>query len=222
MRLIDADALKERAIRVSTVKEHCYFKAVGTREIDKAPTVDAVEVVHGRWEGGAFNTRGDYVECCSVCKSWSMEYGNNYCPNCGAKMDGDGNGYPNHQKQYYFATVSSKDFNFVKTCSERFILTNFDELAFVVWLLDDGNVYKKTIKIATGSKGEAFSQKMVDGINERYGTSGVLYRHPDYPIKNYIRFGRADYQTIRDIVLKYVPCDLDIVISKFGGSESED
>lgn len=44
-RLIDANALKERAIRVSTVKEHCYFKAVGTREIDKAPTVDAVEVV---------------------------------------------------------------------------------------------------------------------------------------------------------------------------------
>lgn len=44
-RLIDADALKERAIRVSTVKEHCYMKAVGTHEIDKAPTVDAVPVV---------------------------------------------------------------------------------------------------------------------------------------------------------------------------------
>lgn len=45
MRLIDADALKERAIRVSTVKEHCYMKAVGTHEIDKAPAIDAVEVV---------------------------------------------------------------------------------------------------------------------------------------------------------------------------------
>ena len=45
MRLIDADALKERAIRVSTVKEHCYMKAVGTHEIDKAPTIDAVPVV---------------------------------------------------------------------------------------------------------------------------------------------------------------------------------
>ena len=44
-RLIDADALKERAIRVSTVKEHCYMKAVGTHEIDKAPTIDAVPVV---------------------------------------------------------------------------------------------------------------------------------------------------------------------------------
>ena len=49
-RLIDANALKDRAIRVVTVKElgnknHCYIKAVGTHEIDKAPTVDAVEVV---------------------------------------------------------------------------------------------------------------------------------------------------------------------------------
>ncbi len=42
MRAIDADKLKERAIRVSTVKEHCYMKAVGTREIDKAPTLDVV------------------------------------------------------------------------------------------------------------------------------------------------------------------------------------
>lgn len=42
MRAIDADKLKERAIRVSTVKEHCYMKAVGTQEIDKAPTLDVV------------------------------------------------------------------------------------------------------------------------------------------------------------------------------------
>lgn len=92
MRLIDADALKERAIRVSTVKEHCYFKAVGTREIDRAPTIDAVPVVHGRW--------GEYEVFpltpslngypCSVCGQHvsAIMYNFNYCPNCGAKMDG--------------------------------------------------------------------------------------------------------------------------------------
>ena len=94
MRLIDADALNERAIRVSTVKyPHTYLKAVGTREIDKAPTVDAVEVVHGRW---GWNTEDVYK--CSNCgeKSHVKEVMGqpdwNYCPNCGAKMDGDGNG----------------------------------------------------------------------------------------------------------------------------------
>ena len=41
MRPIDADALKKRAIRASTVKlPHTFFKAVGTREIDKAPTIE--------------------------------------------------------------------------------------------------------------------------------------------------------------------------------------
>ena len=59
------------------------------------PTVDAVEVVHGRWvEGGLFSD----IAKCSVCgsKHFTMDFVRsnkfNYCPNCGAKMDGDGNG----------------------------------------------------------------------------------------------------------------------------------
>ena len=88
-RLIDANALKERAIRVSTVKEHCYMKAVGTHEIDKAPTVDAVEVVHGRWEWKPIGEK-TWQLFCSACGSGdgtSEDY--NYCPNCGAKMYGE-------------------------------------------------------------------------------------------------------------------------------------
>lgn len=38
MILIDADALKTKAIKMSTVSSpHVYMKAVGTREIDNAP-----------------------------------------------------------------------------------------------------------------------------------------------------------------------------------------
>lgn len=97
MRLIDADALKERAIRVSTVKEHCYMKAVGTREIDRAPTVDAAIVVHGRWERG--KDRKPYCSACggralmACTEDPEIGYGLYYykeskiCPNCGAKMD---------------------------------------------------------------------------------------------------------------------------------------
>ena len=53
-----------------------------------APTVDAVEVVHGRWIGSAYDF------CCSACGVYQNIYTGltNYCPNCGAKMDGDGNG----------------------------------------------------------------------------------------------------------------------------------
>ena len=47
-RLIDADALKTKAIRCETFKLYdapVFLKAVGTKEIDKAPTIDAVPVV---------------------------------------------------------------------------------------------------------------------------------------------------------------------------------
>ena len=49
---------------------------------------DAVEVVHGRWVdilSWKFGWK------CSEC-GWMVESRGNYCPNCGAKMDGDGNG----------------------------------------------------------------------------------------------------------------------------------
>ena len=58
--------------------------------LDNCPTVDAVEVVHGRWIWSEEN------ECwvCSNCELSALNNyrGNstdsNYCPHCGAKMDG--------------------------------------------------------------------------------------------------------------------------------------
>ena len=47
-RLIDADALKTKAIKCETFNLYdapVFLKAVGTKEIDKAPTIDAVPVV---------------------------------------------------------------------------------------------------------------------------------------------------------------------------------
>ena len=75
--------------------ERDYVKAVrvAAKILRCFPTVDAVEVVHGRWMiyKGHFH---DFAEC-SICgeaygKDTAMAM--NYCPNCGAKMDGDGNG----------------------------------------------------------------------------------------------------------------------------------
>ena len=51
MRLIDADVLKTKAISCETSELYdspVFFKAVGTKEIDEAPTIDAVEVVRCR------------------------------------------------------------------------------------------------------------------------------------------------------------------------------
>lgn len=55
------------------------------------PTVDAVPVVHGHWIQSW--TGDEEIVFCSVCKDESNEQldvgiVHNYCPNCGAKMDG--------------------------------------------------------------------------------------------------------------------------------------
>jgi hypothetical protein len=52
--------------------------------IDSTPTVDAVEVVHGRW------MVNNQEAICSACKFTTFEWAEwtfNYCPNCGARMD---------------------------------------------------------------------------------------------------------------------------------------
>ena len=94
-RLIDANALKEGLksltgmftdeIGFAVCLESVLWKA------DAQPTVDAVEVVHGRWQNWHYDPCEDcYVHTCSKCGG-TNERIKPYCPNCGAKMDGDGN-----------------------------------------------------------------------------------------------------------------------------------
>ena len=63
--------------------------------IKDMPTVDAVEVVHGRWVSGGNlipTTNGlRWTVRCNLC-GCPQDFKHNYCPNCGAKMDGAGNG----------------------------------------------------------------------------------------------------------------------------------
>ena len=81
-RLIDANVLRKQGFLIPDFDNAVVF----VDDILKAPTVDAVEVVHGRW---AFI--GESCCVCSVChKHAIVDY--YYCPNCGAKMDGDANG----------------------------------------------------------------------------------------------------------------------------------
>lgn len=98
MRPIDADALDEILKDLESRYKKSAFclsaKVVANvRQIVYAmKTVDAVEVVHGRWgQDGAYNI-------CSVCdRNVIMPHLHGlllfkYCPYCGARMDGDENG----------------------------------------------------------------------------------------------------------------------------------
>ena len=62
---------------------------------ENLPTADVAPVVHGRWEyiQQTLNTLSQLR--CSFCGWWSLDPSidgaYNYCPNCGAKMDGGDN-----------------------------------------------------------------------------------------------------------------------------------
>ena len=93
MRLIDADALKKSIKNMPNdyYGDLCIGDAI--KEIDNAPTIDAVPVVRGEWNP-IFN--GADTCKCSVCKRKGVsdsDYGfiaTPYCPNCGAKMESEG------------------------------------------------------------------------------------------------------------------------------------
>ena len=102
-RLIDANAVKDNFCNACSTRKRYKWPIAECREsgphnkcfkmrlIDEATNIDAVEVVHGRWHDVALRYT-EVKEECSVCHGVVRVHGFRYCPNCGAKMDGDGNG----------------------------------------------------------------------------------------------------------------------------------
>ncbi len=96
MRLIDADALKRDICKYCNdvySDDPCEpSDCEHMRIIDSQPTIDAVEVVHGRWVKKTEDCFWYYA--CSECgnpvpiSQWGNDLFSSYCPNCGARMDG--------------------------------------------------------------------------------------------------------------------------------------
>lgn len=82
-RYIDAEKLRE-AVNQWDMQE-LYLPVHFLDLIEVIPTADVKEVKHGRWiKDRNFN---DDLARCSACHIFSDRQPN-YCPNCGAKMDG--------------------------------------------------------------------------------------------------------------------------------------
>ena len=84
------DPLIDKAMK--WIEAVCFGRMVNI--LVKQPTVDAVEVVHGRWE----MLGDDYANCTNCGNIFEtrptpmfFKANNKYCRKCGAKMDGDGN-----------------------------------------------------------------------------------------------------------------------------------
>lgn len=73
--------------------------AIVLRMIDDAPTADVAPVVHGQWILEREPNGKPYCFHCSVCDSdyhcIGIVVASDYCPNCGARMNGGKNDAPN-------------------------------------------------------------------------------------------------------------------------------
>ena len=90
-RLIDAAVLLEELEELHSYSKRSFDYNVAVVDaismVEIAPTVDAVEVVHGRWVDNGIPD--SMLSGCSVCGFSCGTYSFNYCPKCGAKMDGE-------------------------------------------------------------------------------------------------------------------------------------
>ena len=109
MRLIDAEVLKEEVSKGSILIEDDVLECETDhkimvyvlakledfvlKKIDEQPTVEAKEVVHGKWIKRVKNN-GGYVASitCSACGYSHSRVTYNFCPECGADMRGEKNG----------------------------------------------------------------------------------------------------------------------------------
>ena len=88
------DKIEENLMTLIDVTNWCLDGIMQSSEIEEAmhrfvnlPTIEAEPVRHGRWEYKHFSSEPH----CSLCLAeYPIE--TNYCPNCGAKMDGCNDG----------------------------------------------------------------------------------------------------------------------------------
>ena len=75
---------------ISDVVTNCVKTA--KRLVQKAPAVEAVEVVHAHWIKTDRGMKCSNPECRCLSAPWDDNLKSTFCPWCGARMDGDGDG----------------------------------------------------------------------------------------------------------------------------------
>lgn len=96
-----AEYIKREAV-IDLITRRYENPEICTQEINSIPVADVALVVHGRWESVKNPQWPAYShDKCSLCGWWNTKnalcydgrkkpgHSLNYCPNCGAKMDGE-------------------------------------------------------------------------------------------------------------------------------------
>lgn len=92
-----AEFIKREAV-IDLITRRYENPEICTQEINSIPAADVAPVVHARWIHSRYEDCSEQFELvkCSQCnhEAYAMAFyvrGGNYCPACGAKMDGGDN-----------------------------------------------------------------------------------------------------------------------------------
>lgn len=80
----------EREAALAAIRERCAPCGEGIEALKSVPAADAAPVAHGRWiktDHGNDTLLASCSQCNYPVDWWRGK--TKYCPNCGAKMDGD-------------------------------------------------------------------------------------------------------------------------------------
>lgn len=80
-----AEYIKREAV-IDLITRRYENPEICTQEINSIPAADVAPVVHGRWIPFHSKISGD-IQYCSACEIGFVAK-SDYCPHCGAKMDG--------------------------------------------------------------------------------------------------------------------------------------
>ena len=114
------------------------------------------------------------------------------------------------QRQFYFSTVSLPNLNIYRKLSINELLDQIDELGFVVWILDDGNLYQNVWKLGCGRFTNDEKVHAAKVLNEKFDLNPGVYEHPTQN-KGYLRFKKKDAEKINKLIIKHLGTELDIV-----------
>lgn len=80
----------ERQVALAAIRERCAPCGEGIEALKSVPAADVAPVAHGRWiktDHGNDTLLASCSQCNYPVDWWRGK--TKYCPNCGAKMDGD-------------------------------------------------------------------------------------------------------------------------------------
>lgn len=82
----------EKGQALATMSKHGITQNMrASKAVAALPAADVAPVVHGRWVKPVPGDGENYCSACNTEQPWFYGYGyleSDFCPNCGAKMDG--------------------------------------------------------------------------------------------------------------------------------------